>query len=229
MKKLVKNRLLLIVVLLIGLTVFLIGAPASFANEEAVTSEAYTPADKAAAIKAANDAISRIPHPRLIVAYEQAYIEEVARAFSLVAVAKEQYDAVDSDFEDLAHLYLAEQRVLKMLAIKDAQDAIDLIPPKDQITAEHRALIEEARRLVNIAMTEYGATAFEICWRYDKLKEAEAALPEEEEPEPEPEPKPKPDDRVPTPPTGGLSGLITIGAVLVGAGFLTVKKRRGKH
>jgi len=217
MKKLVRYGLLLLVVSLIGLTVFLISVPVSFANEETVTSEEYTPEDKAAAVKAANDAISRIPHPSLIVAYEQSYIEEVARAFSLVAVARDEYGAVDSDFEDLAHLYLAEQRVLKMLAIKEAQDAIDLIPPVDQITAEDRPVIEEARRLVDIAMHEYGATAFEICWRYDRLEEAEDALPEEEEPEPEPEPEP--DDRVPTPPTGGMSGLIGIGVVLAGAGL----------
>ncbi len=230
MKKLVRYGLLLLVVSLIGLAILLIGAPVVLANEEAVTNEEYTPAEKAAAIKAANDAIKRIPHPSLIVSYEQSYVDEVARAFALVEIAKEEYGAEDSDFPDLASLYEAELRVLKMYAIKNAQDAIDLIPPKEQITSEHRGLIEDARRLVNIAMNDFGATPFDICWRYDKLQEAEDALPEEEEPEPEqPKPEPKPDDRVPTPPTGGISGLITLGIILSGAGLMAARKRRGKH
>ncbi len=230
MKRLVRYGLLLLVVSLIGLSILLIGAPVSFANEEAVlTNETYTPAEQAAAIKAANDAIKKIPHPSMIVSYEQYYIDLVANAFALVEIARDEFDAQDSDFEDLNHLYLAEQRVLRMFAVKDAQDAIDLIPPKDQITEDHREIIKEARRLVDIAMNDFGATAFEICWRYDRLKEAEGALPEEEEPEPEPKPEPKPDDRRPTPPTGGLSGVITLGVLLSGAGLLVARRRRGKH
>jgi hypothetical protein len=77
-------------------------------------------------------------------------------------------------------------------------------------------------------MNDFGATPFDICWRYDKLQEAEDALPEEEEPEPE-QPKPRPDDRVPTPPTGGIPGLITLGIILSGAGLMAAKKRKGKH
>lgn len=239
MKKLVRYGLLLLVVSLISLLVFLVCTPSVFANEEeaeegeeseveaVVTSEEITPAEKAAAIKAANDAISKIPAPNLIVSYEQSYINQIANAFALVERAKNKYGAEDSDFPELARLYEAEVRVMKMYAIQNARDAIDLIPPKDQITEEHREVIEEARRLVNVAMNEYGATPFEICWRYDKLKEAEDALPDEEPAEPKPEkPKPKPDDRRPTPPTGGLTGLVGLGTFLSVAGLAVLKKQR---
>ena len=237
MKKLTRYGLLLLVISLISFMVFFVYAPSVLANEEegepeteaAVTSEDYTPAKKAAAIEAANKAIEKIVHPSLIVAYEQSYINEVANAFALVEHAKTNYGAEDSDFPNLAKLYEAEKRVLKMYAIKNAQDAIDLIPPKDQITEEHRPHIEEARRLVDIAMYEFGATPFEICWRYDKLNEAEDALPDEEPEEeaPKPEkPKPKPDGRKPTPPTGGLSGLVALGTLLSVAGLMAIKKQK---
>ena len=234
MNKLVRYGLLLLVVSLIGLSIFFIGAPVVLANEEAVTSEDYTPAERAAAIKAANVAISRLPQPHQIVAYEQSFIDDVAKAFALVAIARDQYDAEDSDFDDLGKLYTAERHVFKLLAIQAARNAVDLIPPLDQITEADRETIEEARRLVDYAMQEYGATRFQICWRYDYLQDAEDKLPEEiePEPEPEPEPKPKPDDRVPTPPTGGLSGLVVLGAVLSGAGFYFINmrnSRNGKH
>jgi hypothetical protein len=234
MNKLVRYGLLLLVVSLIGLSIFFIGAPAVLAYEGAVTSQDYSPKDRADAIAAANNAISKLPIPSQIVAYEQAYIDDVANAFALVAIAREKYEAEDSDFKDLAKLYTAERHVLKLFAIQNARNAIDLIPPLDQITEADREAIEEARRLVDYAMQEYGATRFQICWRYDYLQDAEDKLPEEVEPEPEPEPKPKPkpDDRVPTPPTGGISGLVAIGAVLSGAGFYFINRRRsnkGKH
>jgi len=133
----------------------------------------------------------------------------------------------------LAKLYAAEQRVYKMLAIKEAQDAIDRIPPADQITQEHWPLILEARRLVRIAMEVYGATEFDICWRYDKLKEAEEKVEDEPEPAPVPEPKPKPKP-TPTPPTGGVLMSVTAGLALCVAGAAFIRNRRnrekiGKH
>jgi len=144
MNKLVRYGLLLLVVSLIGLSIFFIGAPVVLANEEeAVTNEDYTPAERAAAIEAANVAISRLPQPHQIVAYEQAFIDDVAKAFALVEIARDDYDAEDSDFDDLAKLYAAERHVFKLLAIQTARDAIDLIPPLDQITEADRETIEE--------------------------------------------------------------------------------------
>jgi hypothetical protein len=236
MKKLVRYGMLLFVVALIGLSISVLSPQVSYANiSEAELSLEFTPAEKAAAIEEANDAIRWLPAPELIVAYEQAYINEAARAFVLVQKAKEEYGAVDADFPDLAKLYAAEQRVYKMLAIREAQQAIDLIPPVSEITEEHWPLIREASRLTNIAMEVYGATAFDICWRYDKLKEAEKRVEDEPEPEPpKPEPKPKPKPKpTPTPPTGGAMLSVAAGLGLCAVGAMISKrrqqKRKGRH
>ncbi len=241
MKKLVRYGLLLLGISLIGFSILLISPQVGYANVDGASIElGYTPAEKAAAIAAANDAIRRLPDPELIVSYEQAFINEAARAFVLVHNAKEGYGAVDADFPDLAKLFAVEQRVYKMLAIKEAQNAIDLIPPVEYITEEHWPLIIEARHLVKIAMEIYGATAFDICWRYDKLREAEKKVDDEPEPEPEPvpepEPKPKPKPQpkpTPTPPTGGALLSLSAGLVLCTAGAILIRRRkqsrRGKH
>lgn len=63
----------------------------------------------------------------------------------------------------------------KFAAIQAARDAIDKIPPTAEITSADRGKISEARRLVDIAMLQYGASAFDICWRYDVLAAAEKA------------------------------------------------------
>ena len=233
MEKQVKYGLLLLTCLLIGLIFLTFGAQAVFATEEAepepeLTSEEIYSYEKAAAIKAANDAISNIVDPDLIIAYEEKFVNDVALARSLVEKAREEYDAVDSDFENLELLNRAEQKVLMFLAIQDFKDAVDKIPPLDEITEEHREIIEEARRLAVIAIEEFGATPFSLCWRYYYLEDAEDELDDVvEEPEPEPEPEPEePDDREPTPPTGGLTGTVVIGALLSGAGFLFYRKRK---
>ncbi len=234
MKKLVRFGSLLFVLVLIGLTILMLSPRISFANvDEAVLGLEFTPAEKAAAIAEANDAIRRLPDPDKIVAYEQAYINEAARAFVLVQKAKEKYGAVDADFPELARLYAAEQRVYKMLAIREAQQAIDLIPQAEYITEEHWPLIIEARRLTRIAMEVYGATEFDICWRYDKLRDAEKKVeddPEPEPPKPEPKPEPKP---TPTPPTGGALLSVSAGVVLSAVGAMIFRRRkqrsRGKH
>lgn len=236
MKKIVSYGSLLFVLVLIGLTILMLSPRISFANVGgAVLSSEFTPAEKAAAIAEANDAIRRLPDPNTIVAYEQAYINEAAGAFVLVQKAKEKYGAVDADFPDLAKLYAADQRVRKMLAIREAQQAIDLIPQAEYITEEHWPLIIEARRLTRIAMEVYGATEFDICWRYDKLKDAEKKVedePEPEPPKPEPEPKPKPKP-TPTPPTGGALLSVSAGVALCAVGAVIFRhrkqRRRGKH
>ncbi len=238
MKKLVRYGLLLLVVSLVGLSLLAVGAQTAYANEEeeATIEELIAADEKAAAIKAANNAIDRLPDPSNIIAYEKSFIQDVAIAFSLVDVAREKHGAVDSDFINLAKLYEAQKRVLKFLAIKAAQDAIDLIPPKALITEADRATIEEARRLTNIAIYEHGATPFDICWRYDVLNGAEDEIGDEEEEEeeeeeekPTPEPS-KPDDKQPTPPTGGIAISFAAGFTILGAGLVFISRRRkGRH
>jgi len=239
MEKLVKFGLLLLVVSLIGISFLVINTQVVAANEEEVAeeddaievglteAEAYSD-EKAKAIANANKAIRDIPNPDRIIAYEEAFIQSVAKALSLVAYAREEHGAKDSDFVDLAKLNKAEKKVLLFLAIQAAKDAIDKIPPLSEITEEHRAIIEEARRLVNIAMKEHGATEFQLCWRYYYLKDAEDEL-DDVVPEPKPEPKPEPEKPTPTPPTGGLSGLVAMGILLSGAGFLFIRQRQGRH
>ena len=237
MKKLVRYGLLLLVVSLIGLSLLTVGAQTVYANEEqeAAIKEQIAADAKAAAIKAADDAIRWLPNPQNIVAYEKSFIQEVAVALSLVETARVDHGAVDSDFINLAKLYEAERTVLKFLAIKAAQDAIDLIPPKSLITEADRAVIEEARRLTNIAIYEHGATALDICWRYDDLGRAEDQIgePEEVEEEEEPAPAPvpvKPDDRQPTPPTGGIAVSAAAGISILVAGLTFMSRRRkGRH
>jgi len=232
MNKPVKYGLLLLALLLIGLSFFTVGAQTVYATEEEaeseLTSQELNSQEKADAIKAANDAISKIVEPDLIIAYEEKFVQNVARARSLVEIAREEYDAVDSDFKNLNLLNRAEHKVLMLLAIQEFKDAVDKIPPLDEITEADRPLIEEARRLATIAIEEYGATPFSLCWRYYYIEDAEDRLDDvDEEPEPEPEPEPAEpiDDRRPTPPTGGLTGTAAIGALLAGAGFLLTKKK----
>ncbi len=252
MNKLVRYGLLLFVVSLIGFSLLVICPQIGYANEEAELG--YTSEQKAAAIAVANDAIKRLPDPERIVAYEQAFINDVSRAFVLVYKAMEEFGAVDADFPELAKLFAAEKRVYKMLAIREAQAAIDMIPPLSQITIEHIPLIIEARRLTMVAMELYGATEFDICWRYTKLKDAEKKVEEEPGPGPEPEPEPQPEPEppkpepkpqpepeppkpepkpIPTPPTGGTLLTFAAGLSFFIAGNLVLKRRRmkgkGKH
>ncbi|MDY6827485.1 MAG: hypothetical protein SVV67_10025 [Bacillota bacterium] len=229
MDKQVRYGLLLLVVLMLGvtLTVF-IATPAYATEEEAEMEQIFTAAEKRAAISAANDAIFLIPRVDHIVALDQKAVQQVAEARALVEKAKEEYGAVDADFPDLAKLLSAENIVFKLLAVKAAQDAIDVIPPLEEITEEHRPLIEEARRLVNIAMQEHGATRFDICWRLDALEDAEEKI-GEKEPEPTPPPQP-PDDRQPTPPTGGPADTFTVAALLIcGVGLFLYRQSRAHY
>ena len=163
MSKLPRFGMLLIIALFIGLICFSVSA-----QEVSATTYAQ---DKAGAIQAANLAISKIYIP---IAYEQAFVENVANARALVTHAKTK-GAVDSDFTGLSKLVNAENEVKKFAAIQAARDAIDKIPPTAEITSADRGKISEARRLVDIAMLQYGASAFDICWRYDVLAAAEKA------------------------------------------------------
>jgi len=136
MKRLFKFGMLLIIVLLVGLICFTVSA-----QEANATTYAQ---DKAGAIQAANVAIDRIYIP---VAYEQAFVDDVAYARALVTHAKTK-GAVDADFTGLTKLANAENEVKKFAAIQTARNAIDRIPPTAEITSADRGTITEARRLV---------------------------------------------------------------------------------
>lgn len=227
MKEPVRFGLLLLVVMMIGFSVLSAGSQIVFANEEATTT-VYTPEEKAAAVKAADDSIRRILliERFMLSADLQDFLADVIRSRILVDAAKEKYGAVDEDFLYLSKLIEAELKAEKFLAIIAARDAIDAISLYAVNSDEYRKAVKEARRLVDIAMNEYGATYVDICWRYDALLIAEKKLEEEPEPEPEPEPKPpKPDDRRPTPPTGGFSVALAVGLIASGAGMLLIKQR----
>ena len=236
MKKSVRYGLLLLAVFIICMSLIILSSQPVYANEEEeveeeqedneLTEEDIYEFYRDKAISDANRAIFRITNPDLVIGYEEAFMKDVAKAISLVEYAKDEYDAEDSDFDNLAKLHKAETKALKFLSIRAARDAIDKIPPLDQITSEHREIIEEARRLVLVAIQEHGATPFQICWRLEYLEDAEDRLPEEEEPKP----KPKPDDRKPTPPTGGVFGVLAAGLVMTGSGLLYLNTRRkGRH
>ena len=228
MKEPVKFGLLLLVVLMISFSVLSVGSQVVCANEEEATTKVYTPEEKAAAVKAADDSILRILliERFMLSADLQDFLADVIRSRILVDAAKEKYGAVDEDFLYLNKLIEAELRAEKFLAIIAARDAIDVISLYAVSSDEYREAVKEARRLVDIAMNEYGATYVDICWRYDALLIAEKKLEDEPEPEPEPEPKPpKPDDRRPTPPTGGFSVALAVGLIASGTGMLLIKQR----
>jgi hypothetical protein len=206
MKRLFKFGMLLIIVLLVGLICFTVSA-----QEANATTYAQ---DKAGAIQAANVAIDRIYIP---VAYEQAFVDDVAYARALVTHAKTK-GAADADFTGLTKLANAENEVKKFAAIQTARNAIDRIPPTAEITSADRGTITEARRLVIIAMQQYGASEFDICWRYDTLVAAEKAanlsgtLSE-----------------TALPATGAVDAAALVGTLLAGTGALIGIKMRRKH
>ena len=118
-----------------------------------------------------------------------------------------------------SQLVYANEDAEKAAAIQAAKDAIDALPEFPEISNEHRPAVEEARRLADIAMTEYGATRFELCLRIVLLEMIEEKLEkfvDEEEP----------DEVMPLPPTGGTFALPLLGILLTGAGLFIA--RNGK-
>jgi len=197
MRKMSRYGMLLITVLVIGLMCITVSA-------QEVNATTYAQ-DKAGAIEAANEAIRQIYIP---IAYEQAFVEDVANARSLVTHAKSK-GAVDGDITNLSKLVSAENEVRKFAAIQAARDAIDKIPPTAEITSADRGTISEARRLVDVAMLQHGASAFDICWRYDALIAAEKAAGVE-----------KALGETALPATGAINTAALIGTLLTGAGMM---------
>jgi|GEM_PF-539294 len=176
---------------------------------------------KEEAIKAADRAIRWLPRPENIRFLPPNIQSDIAAAQALVDIAKNEFGATDDDFADLAKLQAVKDKVEKRKAIFAARDAIDLIPPPGTITEEDREVIEEARRLVKIAIEEYGATDFDLCWRLRKLLISEYRLGDKLPPDPD-----DPDD--PLPPTGAMVTTIVSGFLLTGAGLFFLVKRKGR-
>lgn len=202
MRKLFRLGTFLIIVIFVGLICFSVSAQGVYATTYAQ--------DKAGAIQAANAAINSIMIP---VAYEQAFVQDVANARALVTHAKTK-GAVDADITGLAKLVNAEKEVKKFAAIQAARDAIDKIPPTAEIASADKGKISEARRLVDVAMKQYGASVFDICWRYDVLIAAEKAANLI---------KPA------LPATGALDVATLVGTLLAGTGVLIGLKMRRKN
>jgi len=228
MSKLARYGFLLIV-LLVGLTVLAFGTQTVYATNESEVELTSADADKEAAIEAADRAIRRVPKS---FRYLDPVIEEsITEARALVDTAMADYGAERADFADLDRLEAAEWQKEKSEAVQAARDAIDKIPPPAQITEEHRPIIEEARRLTDIAMEDYGATRLDLCWRYQALVDAEDRLDDVVEPDPDPDPDPviDPDpDPDPLPPTGAITTTIVSGLLLTGAGLLFLGKRKNR-
>ncbi len=217
----------LFIVLLVGLTVLAFGTQTVYATNESEVELTSADADKEAAIEAADRAIRRVPKS---FRYLDPVIEEsITEARALVDTAMADYGAERADFDDLDRLEAAEWQKEKSEAVQAARDAIDKIPPPAQITEEHRPIIEEARRLTDIAMEDYGATRLDLCWRYQALVDAEDRLDDVVEPDPDPAPDPDPDpDPDPLPPTGAITTTIVSGLLLTGAGLLFLGKRKNR-
>ncbi len=215
----------LFIVLLVGLTVLAFGTQTVYATNESEVELTSADADKEAAIEAADRAIRRVPKS---FRYLDPVIEEsITEARALVDTAMADYGAERADFDDLDRLEAAEWQKEKSEAVQAARDAIDKIPPPAQITEEHRPIIEEARRLTDIAMEDYGATRLDLCWRYQALVDAEDRLDDVVEPDPDPVPDPDPDPD-PLPPTGAITTTIVSGLLLTGAGLLFLGKRKNR-
>ena len=112
----------------------------------------------------------------------------------------------------------AYEHTEKQAAIERAHEAIDALPEFPDIGPEHRAQVEEARRLVDAAY-EAGATRLDLCIKGVLLEMIEEKLEKF---------VPDDDDVMPLPPTGGLAiplGFVT-GLILTGSGVLWARHSR---
>lgn len=105
----------------------------------------------------------------------------------------------------------------KAAAIKAAHEAIEALPPFPEITEAHRPAVEEARRLTDIAIEEYGANWWEMCIRRALLEMIEVKMEKFIDEEA------LPGEERPLPPTGGLPTLAVLGTMLTGTGVLMAK------
>ena len=165
-------------------------------------------AAKQAAIDAADAAIADLPDPDDIELTDK---DDVEAARALVEVAKDDHDAVDSDFEDLEKLVDVEEMIDKLEAIKTADDAILALPSVDSLKLDDKPDVVAARALVNKAKDDHDAVDADFTY-LARLTAAENRIKELE-------------GLQPTPPTGGVQYLILIGLVIVITGAMVYYRR----
>ncbi len=163
---------------------------------------------KLEAIEAANKAIADLPDPEDITLADKAAVE-AARA--LVNKAKNDFGAVDADFEDLDKLVEAERIIAKLVAIKAADDAILALPSVDVLTLDDKPAVVAARALVNKAKDEHGAVDSDFMY-LDRLRAAENRIKELEGLEP-------------TPPTGDAAYWLPLAMLVILAGLIAYFKK----
>jgi len=160
------------------------------------------------AIDAANKAIADLPD---VDDLTLDYKEDVEKARELVDAAKE-LGAEDDDFDELGKLEDAEKKIELLEAIKAADDAILALPALDELTLDDKPDVVAARALVNKAK-DMGATDDDFTY-LATLRAAENRIRELEE-------------KVPTPPTGGMNYFLPLGMlVLLGGLFFFLKHSR---
>ncbi len=160
------------------------------------------------AIDAANKAIADLPDVDDLTLDDK---DDVEKARELVDAAKE-LGAEDDDFDDLGKLEDAEKKIELLEAIKAADDAILALPALDELTLDDKPDVVAARALVNKAK-DMGATDDDFTY-LAMLRAAENRIRELEE-------------KVPTPPTGGMNYFLPLGMlVLLGGLFFFLKRSR---
>ncbi len=160
------------------------------------------------AIDAANKAIADLPDVDDLTLDDK---DDVEKARELVDAAKE-LGAEDDDFDDLGKLEDAEKKIELLEAIKAADDAILALPALDELPLDDKPDVVAARALVNKAK-DMGATDDDFTY-LAMLRAAENRIRELEE-------------KVPTPPTGGMNYFLPLGMlVLLGGLFFFLKRSR---
>jgi hypothetical protein len=162
---------------------------------------------KQAAIDAADAAIAALPSP--ITLADKAAVE-AARA--LVKTAKDDHGAVDSDFENFKKLTDAEAMILKLEAVKAADDAILALPSVDSLKLDDKPAVVAARALVTKAKTDNGAVDADFTY-LARLTAAENRIKELE-------------GLQPTPPTGGMPYGLFAGMAILLSGIVALIRRR---
>jgi len=163
------------------------------------------------AIREAINLIDALPDP--IDCNNSAHRTMVLNARMAVDEAKSRHGAVDSDFSNLSKLIEAEKVIAKCDAIRAADDAIYALPELDKLTLNDKSKVEEARRLVNVAKTQYGAVDSDFVY-LTRLLAAENRIRELEGQKPI------------TPPTGGAYFYLMGGVLFLVIGTLILKRRQ---
>ncbi len=162
---------------------------------------------KQAAIDAADAAIAALPSP--ITLADKATVE-AARA--LVKTAKDVHGAVDADFDNLKKLTDAEAMILKLEAVKAADDAILALPSVDSLKLDDKPAVVAARALVTKAKTDHGAVDADFTY-LASLTAAENRIKQLE-------------GLQPTPPTGGIPYVLFAGVVILFSGIVALIRRK---